>query len=79
MARTIGQFVSALEVNDALTNVSATVYTITNPYVSSSLKVYINGVLRTLTTDYTVSGQSITFVTALVAGQVPNAVYLRSN
>lgn len=61
-------------------NGSNTVFTLANvPSDSVWVNVYLDGLLQTLTTDYTISGQTITFVTAPAVGQLPRVTYLKEN
>jgi len=43
---------------------STVAYTLSEVPTSGSVKVYVDGVLQTLTTDYTISGSVVTFVSA---------------
>lgn len=51
-------------------NGSNTVFTVANTPTAGTIRVYVNGLRQTLTTDYTVSGVSITFGTAPATGDV---------
>ena len=56
-------------------NSSNTAFTLANTPVSGTLRVYQNGQRITLTTDYTLSGTTITFVTAPETGDILRADY----
>lgn len=45
------------------------------PNYNNSVMVYVNGAIKILTTDFSVSGTSITFVTAPASGSTVYAVY----
>ena len=49
-----------------------------NPNPDSSLEVYLNGMKQTLTTDYTVSGTTLTMVIAPDAGMTLTVNYIVS-
>lgn len=44
-------------------------YDLSETPTSGSVKVYVDGALQTLTTDYTISGKTITFVSAPASGE----------
>ena len=50
-------------------NGSTTAYTISSGYTTDSVIVFVNGVGMTPTTDYSVSGTTLTFVVAPTSGQ----------
>lgn len=53
------------------TKVSSTEYTLTKaPNPAASLKVWRGGALKSLTEDYTISGTTLTFLIAIVDGEV---------
>ena len=52
------------EVPTGLINSSNTVYTLTQTPIASSPSVYLNGLRQRVTTDYTISGTTLTFVVA---------------
>ncbi|MDZ4810762.1 MAG: hypothetical protein SGI96_21205 [Bacteroidota bacterium] len=56
------------EVPSGTVNSSNTVFTLANIPVSSSLKLTVNGLLKRLTTDYTLAGSTVTFVVAPTTG-----------
>lgn len=56
------------------TNVS---YTLANSPVAGSEEVYLNGLLQTAGDDYTISGSTITYATALIAGDVLRVNYTK--
>jgi len=57
------------DVSEAMTDGDGTTvaWTLTETPTSGSVKVYADGVLQTLTTDYTISGSVVTFVSAPAA------------
>ena len=48
---------------------STVAYTLSEAPTSGSVKVYVDGVLQTITTDYTISGSVVTFVSAPASGE----------
>ncbi len=48
---------------------STVAYTLSEAPTSGSVKVYVDGVEQTLTTDYTISGSVVTFVSAPASGE----------
>lgn len=56
-------------------NGSNTAFTLAATPATGSVKVYLNGLRQTLTTDYTVSGSTITFVTAPLTGDIIRVDY----
>ena len=59
-------------------NGSTTIYTLTNaPASTSEARVFLDGILQILTTDYTISGTTLTFVTAPALGQNITVLYSR--
>ena len=59
-------------------NSSTTVFTLTNsPASTTEARVFLDGILQILTTDYTISGTSLTFVTAPATGQNITVLYSR--
>jgi len=56
-------------------NSSNTSFTLANTPVSGSVSLYLNGVQQVPTTDYTISGSTITFVTAPFTGDYLKAIY----
>ena len=57
-------------------NGSNAVFTLANaPSPATSLRVYQNGTVRTLTGDYTLSGSTLTFVTAPETGDIIRVDY----
>lgn len=47
------------------------------PVENDAVEIYLNGLYLTYTTDYTISGTTITMVTAPVVGQVLRASYIQ--
>jgi len=45
-------------------------FVLANTPVSGSVKVFLNGIRQTVTTDYTISGATITFVTPPTSGDI---------
>lgn len=59
-------------------NGSTTNFTLTyTPASNSEVKVFQNGLLMTITTDYTISGTTLTMTTAPVTGQKLQVIYSR--
>ena len=58
-------------------NGTNTSFTLANTPVAGSEELYRNGQLLTLTEDYTISGSTITLVTAPVAGEILRVSYTR--
>lgn len=57
-------------------NGSTTVFTLSfAPTSTDSALVYLDGLYKTYTTDYTISGTSLTFVTAPATGQLVEIHY----
>lgn len=55
---------------------STVLFTLSNtPPVTAQVSVFLDGILQTVTTDYTISGTSLTFVTAPTIGQDIKANY----
>ena len=77
-----GKWFSNIFVQEGLTGtvngVNDTFTVSNNPIFTSAIMIFINGVYLTPTVHYSVSGNTITFVTPPAAGQVPRAVYIRS-
>jgi len=64
------------EVPSGTINGSNVTFTITDtPTDLDTAQVFVNGVIQTLTTDYTISGTTITMVSAPVVGQSLYIVY----
>lgn len=64
------------EVPSGTINGSNTAFTLANtPNVSATVQVFVNGVLQEVTAEYTISGATITMVSAPVAGQKIYVVY----
>lgn len=62
-----------------LVNGSNTVFTLPEtPLEAASVDVYLDGIKQIPTTDYSVSGLTITFVTAPAAGQSLRVDYIRA-
>lgn len=57
------------EVPSGLVNGSNAVFTLSSSPKAGTVIVFINGLVQRLTTDYTIVGQTITFVSAPEAGQ----------
>jgi hypothetical protein len=61
-------------------NGSNTAFTLAQtPLENDSVELYQDGLKLTYTTDYTISGTSITMVTAPVVGQILRANYIRND
>lgn len=59
-------------------NSSTTIFTLSQtPAVSAQVEVFVDGILQIVTTDYSISGTSLTFVTAPETGQDIKAIYSR--
>lgn len=56
-------------------NGTNTAFTLANTPTAGSVHVYRNGVLQALTTDYTIAGTTITFVSAPLTGNIIRASY----
>lgn len=73
MSKITGEWIADILVRDTATgNGSTTIFNLSGKLHSSdSLQVYVNGLLRTLTTDYTVnvSTSQVTFTTAPAIAQ----------
>lgn len=60
-------------------NGTNTVFTLAQtPLENAAVDVYLDGLKQIPTTDYSVSGSTITFVTAPVVGQTLRVDYIRS-
>lgn len=71
---------SSLTVNETPSgaiNGSNVSFTLANTPVSGSVAVYLNGLLQTAGDDYTISGSTITYAVAPIAGDVLRANYTR--
>jgi len=56
------------------------IYTLTNtPIGVGALWVYVDGIKRTWTQDYTISGKDVTFVTAPALGQKIEFNYIKKD
>jgi hypothetical protein len=79
MARVRGRFLNDVtnkEIPSGTVNGSNTSFTISfAPTSSDSLTLFIDGIAKELTTDYSISGTTITMVVAPVAGQALYATY----
>lgn len=49
------------------------------PIENDAVELYLNGIYLTYTTDYTISGTTITMVAAPVVGQVLRASYIQKS
>lgn len=59
-------------------NGSNKVFTLSQlPLENDAVLVFLNGILQTLTTDYTLSNQTLTFVTAPALGQSVRVQYVQ--
>lgn len=58
-------------------NSSNVTFTLAHTPVTGSLMLFVNGTMKRLTTDYTVSDNTITFVSAPSTGQWLKATYSR--
>ena len=56
-------------------NGSTTVFTLANTPVAGTVKVYLNGLRQKVTTDYTISGATITYLSAPLTGDILTADY----
>lgn len=64
------------EIPSGSINGSNKVFTVANtPDDSANVIVYLNGVVQRITTDYSISGTTITFVTAPALGQDLSVIY----
>ncbi len=63
------------ETPSGLVNGSNVTYTLVNSPIVGTLKLYLNGQRQTYTTDYTLSGSTITMVVAPVTGDIIRADY----
>ncbi len=66
------------EVPSGSINGSNVTFTLANTPTTGSEMVFLNGVLQTFTTDYSISGATITFTTAPIAGSDYTAVLVCS-
>lgn len=66
------------EVPTGLVNGANTVYTLANTPVAGTDEVFLNGLLQDITTDYGISGATITFVTAPATGDSVRAHYIKT-
>lgn len=67
------------EVPSGTINGSNTVFTLAQtPVENEAVDVYLDGLKQIPTTDYSISGTTITFVSAPVAGQNLRVDYIRS-
>lgn len=67
------------ETPSGLINGSNTVFTISQtPLEGETVDVFLDGLKQIPTTDYSISGTTITFVTAPVAGQNLRVDYIRA-
>lgn len=61
-------------------NGSTTVYALpSTPAYADSVEVYLNGIRQRKTTDYSVSGSNVTFVTAPAAAENIYFVYVKKD
>jgi lysophospholipase L1-like esterase len=58
-------------------NSSNTVFTLANTPVTGKEMIFLNGLLQMLTDDYTISGATITFITAPFTGDKIRATYIK--
>lgn len=58
-------------------NGTNTSFTLANTPVVGSVEVYLNGLLQTVSDDYTISGSTITYTVAPIAGDVLRVQYTR--
>lgn len=73
-----GRGIEVQETPSGTVNSSNVTFTIANtPVSTASLKVYLDGLLQRQTSDYSLSGTTITFVTAPATGQSVYATYSR--
>lgn len=80
MSKVTGKYIdeSIFKINTAAGDSSTTVFNlIDTPISAGNLQVFINGLSRDITTDYTVSGAAITFLVAPVTGQKIKFIYIK--
>ena len=66
------------EVPSGTVNGSNTNFTLSQtPYSAKAVIVFLDGIVQTFTTDWSISGTTLTFVTAPAAGQKPYVWFLR--
>lgn len=58
-------------------NGSNTAFTLANTPTAGTVSVYLNGLLQTVSDDYTISGSTITYTAAPIAGDVLRVTYLK--
>lgn len=73
---TSGNFV-VNETPSGTINGSNTAFTTGNAPVAGTVQIFLNGLLQTLTTDYTISGSNITYVTAPLTGDILRITYIK--
>lgn len=73
---TSGNFV-VNETPSGTINSSNTAFTTGNAPVAWTVQVFLNGLLQAVTTDYTISGSNITFITAPVTGDILRVTYIK--
>lgn len=73
---TSGNFVVS-ETPAGAINGSNTSFTTGNAPVAGTVQVFLNGLLQTVTDDYTISGSTITYATAPIAGDVLRVTYIK--
>lgn len=73
---TSGNF-SINETPSGAINGSNTAFTTGNTPVAGTVQVFLNGLLQTATDDYTISGSTITYATAPIAGDVLRVTYIK--
>ena len=64
------------EVPSGTINGSNVTFTLANTPYAGSVSVYLDGLIQRITTDYTISGSTITFVTAPGTGQDVYCTYM---
>lgn len=73
---TSGNFVVS-ETPSGTINGSNTAFTIANTPIAGTVQVFLNGLLQTVSNDYTISGTTITYTTAPVAWDILRATYIK--
>lgn len=73
---TSGNFVTRETPSGAI-NWSNTSFTLANTPIAGTETVYLNGLEQNVTTDYTISGSTITYLVAPIAGDILRVSYLK--
>ena len=81
MSKIVGSYIAnifAQEVPSGTVDGVNTSFTLTaNPVYSSTVHIYLNGLLQRQGTDYTVSGTAVSFTNAPAAGEEILATYIK--